>query len=58
MNCEEGFVVGIVTGLLIGVLAVFWTISVQHHNAVRAGHAEYYVNTNNFDREWRWKECK
>lgn len=50
-----GFVVGFVLGgFIIGVAA----INNGDVRAVKAGVAEYYINTNNYSKEFRWKVCK
>lgn len=50
---------GLIFGAALAVLAaVFCTISVTHDIAVRNGAGEYYINTNNFEKEFRWKVCK
>lgn len=52
-------IVGFVGGLILaGLVFVSITKSVVRDNACDAGSGEYYINTNNYSKEFRWKVCK
>lgn len=48
-----GFLWGLTIGLTLGLGSIFLTIDFCIRQAVRAGHAEYYLDKDN-QRQWRW----
>lgn len=49
-------IVALLLGLAIGIMTGAGCARTGMQNeAAGLGHAEYYVSTNNFSREWRWK---
>ncbi len=58
---DAGFTCGVI---IMGILATALLFTVNscdvteaHTAAVKAGHAEYYLDANN-ERQWRWKDNK
>ena len=48
-----GFIVSAILGLAF-LLVIFGDKPIPRDEAVKAGHAEYYLDSHN-ERQWRWK---
>ena len=49
-----GFLAGVVALVLIFLGIGFTREAFWHNEAVKSGHAEYYLDEN-FNKQWRWK---
>lgn len=46
-------------GAIFGAFLAGGCVDTHHRkDSVRSGHAEYYIDTNDFAKRWRWKEIK
>ena len=55
------FMFGVVAGILLfaALLTITGSSATQmREEAVKQGHAEYFLNPETHEREWRWRKCK
>ncbi len=61
-DIEKGFILGFLTGVFMTALLLGWLLGISREDdcreAIRHGAAEYYINTNTLEKEFRWKDRK
>ena len=45
----------IMAACIASIIAINAGYEIHKGESVKAGHAEYYINPTNYNKEWRWK---